>query len=150
MARHRWDPLRDLLDLQERINRLLEESLARGLTPEAALPSPAWLPLADVYETADAVIVQVELPGIQREDIDIRAELHALTVKGQRRSLPPSRVEAYLRMEQSHGPFQRTFQLAEEVVSAEVTAELTDGVLRIHLPKANHRRTRRVFATREE
>jgi len=150
MARHRWDPLRDLLDLQERINRLLEESLARGLTPDAALPSPAWQPLADMYETPDAVVVQVELPGIRREDIDIRAELHTLTVKGQRRPLPPSRVEAYLRMEQSHGPFQRTFQLSEEVVPAEVTAELIDGLLRIHMPKANHGSARRVFATRAE
>jgi HSP20 family protein len=150
MGRHRWDPLRDLLDLQERINRLLEESLARGLAPEAALPSPAWQPLADMCETPDAIVVQVELPGIRREDIDIRAEAQVLTVKGQRRSLPPSRVEAYLRMEQSHGPFQRTFQLTEEVVPAEVTAEVTDGVLRIHMPKANPRRTRRVFATRAE
>jgi HSP20 family protein len=150
MTRHRWDPLRDLLDLQERINRLLEESLARGLTPDAALPSPAWQPLADVCETPDAIVVQVELPGVRRDEIDIRAELHALTIKGQRRSLPSSKVEAYLRMEQSHGPFQRTFQLPDEVVSAETTAELIDGVLRIHMPKANHRRARRVLATRAE
>jgi HSP20 family protein len=150
MGRHRWDPLRDLLDLQERVNRLLEESLARGLAPEAALPSPAWHPLADVYETPDSIVVQLELPGITREEIDIRAEPQALCVKGQRRSSTSSRVEAYLRMERSHGPFQRTFQLSDDILPADVTAELTDGVLRIHMPKADQRRSRRVVATRTE
>jgi HSP20 family protein len=150
MAHGRWDPLRDLLDLQERINRLLEESLARGLAPDAALPSPAWHPLADVCETPDAIVVQVELPGVLRDEIDIRAEPHALTVKGQRRSTASSRVEGYLRMERSHGPFQRTFHLADAVVPADVSAELIDGVLRIRMPKANPRRTRRVHAMRAE
>jgi HSP20 family protein len=150
MGHQRWDPLRDLLDLQERINRLLEESLARGLAPDVGLPTPAWHPLADVCETGDAVVVQIELPGVTRAEIDIRAEPHAVTVKGQRRSTVAARAEAYLRMERSHGPFQRTFHLSEEIDPAEVTAELVDGVLVVRMPKANPHRVRRVVATRAE
>ena len=150
MAHRLWDPLRDLLDLQERINRLLDESLSRGVTPEGQLPSPAWHPLADVCETADEFVVQVELPGLAREEIDIRAEPHSLTVRGHRRAVSSCRAESYFRMERSHGPFQRTFQLTEEVTPSSVTAELEDGVLQIHMPKANPRRSRRVLATRVE
>jgi HSP20 family protein len=150
MAHRRWDPLRDLLDLQERINRLLEESLARGVGSEAALPSPAWYPAADMCETAEAIIVQVELPGVLRREIEIHAEPHAVTIKGHRSSTAAARAEGYLRMERSHGPFQRTFHLGDEVAPAGVTAELRDGVLSIRMPKANPRRVRRVVATRSE
>ena len=150
MAHRRWDPLRDLLDLQERINRLLEESLARGVGVEAALSAPAWYPLADVCETAEAVVVSVELPGVARKEIDIRAEPHALTVKGHRSSTASVRVEGYLRMERSHGSFQRTFQIGDEIRPDEVSAELRDGVLNIRMPKVNPQRVRRVVATRSE
>ncbi len=149
MAHRPWDPLRDLLDLQERINRLFEESLARGYLTEPRLPSPAWVPLADVCETADAFIALVELPGLSRSEIDLRAEPFALTVRGQRTAAGHGRADSYLRMERSHGPFQRTFQLSCEIVPGEVTAELSDGVLRIHLPKAAQA-ARRVLATRAE
>jgi HSP20 family protein len=149
MTHHPWDPLRDLLDLQERINRLLEENLARGHLAEPHLPSPTWVPLADVCETQDAFVALIELPGLAREDIDVRAEAHALTVRGHRSPGTHLRDENFLRMERSHGPFQRTFQLTDEVVPDQVTADLADGVLRILLPKARQR-SRRVLATRVE
>jgi HSP20 family protein len=149
MAHRPWDPLRDLLDLQERINRLFEESLARGYLTEPQLPSPSWVPLSDVCETADAFIAQVELPGLGRSDIDIRAESYTLTLRGHRSAAGHVRADSYLRMERSHGPFQRTFQLTTEIVPDKVTADLRDGVLLIHLPKAVQP-SRRVLATRSE
>jgi len=149
MAHRPWDPLRDLLDLQERINRLLEENLARGHLAEPQLPSPTWVPLADVCETQDAFVALIELPGLDRENIDLRAEALTLTVRGHRSPGGHVRAENFLRMERSHGPFQRTFQLTEPIVPDQVTAELADGVLRIHLPKAGQR-SRRVVATRVE
>jgi HSP20 family protein len=149
MVHRPWDPLRDLLDLQERINRIFEESLARGYLTEPRLPSPSWAPLADVCETADAFIAQVDLPGLGRSDIDIRAEPYALMLRGHRSAAGHLRADSYLRMERSHGPFQRTFQLTTEVVPEKVTAELRDGVLRIHLPKAVPP-ARRVLATRTD
>lgn len=95
MAHRLWDPLRDLLDLQERINRLLEGSLARGASPEGRVPSPAWHPTADVCETADEFVVQIELPGVTRDEIDICAEPQSLTVRGQRRAVASCRAETF-------------------------------------------------------
>jgi HSP20 family protein len=149
MAHRPWDPLRDLIDLQERINRLFEESLGRGHLPEPALPSSAWAPLADVCETAHAFVALIELPGLSREDIDIRAEPYAVTVRGNRPGVGQAKADSFLRMERSHGPFLRTFQLTAEVVPDRVTAELRDGVLRIQLPKVAHP-ARRVTASRAE
>ncbi len=148
MVHRPWDPLRDLLDLQERINRLLEESLTRGQAVEAQLPAPAWAPLADVCETADAFLVQLEVPGIEREHVEIRAEPRAILVRGHRRTSESCRGDNFLRMERSHGAFQRTFELSEEVATERVTAELRDGLLTIHLPKAGSHAARHIIARR--
>jgi len=148
MAQRPWDPLRDLLDLQDRINRLFEESLERGYLPEGRLPRPTWTPLADLAVTSDGFIVYMELPGLDRKGIEICAEPHTVTVRGRR---PPSvgtvHPENYYRMERSHGPFLRTFELPHAILPDRVTAELTDGVLTIRLPKAAQG-PRRVVAKR--
>jgi HSP20 family protein len=147
MAHRPWDPLRELLDLQERINRLLEENIVRGQAGEPRLPSPAWVPLADVCETPEAFIALIELPGLDRDNIDIRADAQSLTVRGHRAQRDHLRAENYLRMERSHGPFLRTVQVTDEIIPDQVTADLADGILRIRMPKA-HQRVRRVVATR--
>jgi HSP20 family protein len=148
MVHRPWDPLRDLLDLQERINRLLEESLTRGQAVETGLPAPGWTPFADVCETPEAFLIQLEVPGVEREHVEIRAELRSVLVRGHRRSSSTNRVDNYLRMERSHGPFQRTFDLTDEIAPERVTAELRDGLLRIHLPKAEGQRGPRHIVAR--
>jgi HSP20 family protein len=147
MAQRPWDPLRDLLDLQDRINRLFEESLERGYLPEGPLARPTWTPLADVAVTSDGFIVQLELPGLEREQIEICAEPHSVTVRGRRPAVGAVHPESYYRMERSHGPFLRSFDLPQAVLPDRVTAELTDGVLTVRLPKAAQG-PRRVVAKR--
>jgi len=131
----KWDPLRDLLTLQERMNRLFEESFAGRLEEPAVVGSGTWTPLADAYETPEAFVVLLELPGIDEDDVEVQVDGDTLTVKGQRRghSLRPDRFH---RMERSHGPFSRSLQLSEDVDADRVNAQLRDGVLRLELPKA--------------
>jgi HSP20 family protein len=130
----RWDPLQDLLSLQERMNRLFEQSLARLDQP--VLPTGAWTPPSDVIETRDGFVVQVELPGIPREQIEIRAEPETLVVRGERRLEGQARPESFHRMERSYGPFSRTFHLPTEVDPTGLVTELQDGLLRVEIPKA--------------
>jgi HSP20 family protein len=130
----RFDPLQDLLSLQERMNRLFEVSLAH--LDQAVLPTGAWTPPSDVLETRDTFLVQVELPGIPREQIEIRAEADALVVRGERRVEARTRPESFYRMERSYGPFSRTFRLPAPTDPAGVVTELRDGLLRIEIPKA--------------
>ena len=138
MTVRKWDPLRDLLSLQERMNRLFEESFAGRLEEPALIGSATWTPLADAYETPEAFVVLLELPGIEEDDVEVQVDGDTLTVRGQRRGLT-LRPDRFHRMERSHGPFARTLQLSEEVDSDRVSAQLRDGVLRLELPKARSR-----------
>jgi HSP20 family protein len=131
----RWDPLRDLLNLQERMNRLFDESLSRGRL-EDLQPSPTWMPLADVYETADSYVVQAELPGLTKADIEIRVEGRLLVVRGVRRLAASTRPDSFHRMERSYGAFERSFTFSDEVDPGAVTALFQDGILHLELRKA--------------
>jgi HSP20 family protein len=132
----RWDPLRDLLNLQERMNRLFEESLARGRMDEPPFASGAWLPLADVYETAEGFVIQVELPGLEQEDIEVHVDGDQVTLRGERRMKGSLRPESFHRMERSYGLFSRSFTLTQEIDPDRVSAQFRDGLLRLELPKA--------------
>jgi HSP20 family protein len=118
-----WDPLRDLLALQERIERLAEAGV------------PGWTPPVDLYETADRFVVTAELPGLSRDDIAIRVQDGTLTIQGSR---PSSQVpcERFHRVERGHGAFARRFALPVAIDAQRVSADLKDGVLTIIVPKA--------------
>jgi HSP20 family protein len=145
MTLRKWDPLADLLSLQERVNRLFEQSLA-GLDPDggsAPVDGGTWVPVADAYETADAFVVELELPGVVPDTLEVRAEDSRLVVRGERRAPGPPRPERFHRVERGHGTFSRSFALAEGVDPERVTAELKDGVLRLSVAKSVGRNPRR-------
>jgi HSP20 family protein len=137
----KWDPLRDLLALQESMNRLFEDSLVRG-RPEADGPGGGWVPAADVYETDTAFVVSLDLPGVAQEDVEVRVDGGELLLRGERR-LGGVRPESFQRMERSYGPVCRSFAFPEEVDPARVTAQFRDGLLRLELPKARSGAPRR-------
>jgi HSP20 family protein len=128
----RQDPLQDLLSLQERMNRLFEESLKTRLDLDAG--GQGWQPLADVFETADSFMVLLELPGVEQEDVLVQVDGESVIVRGRRR-LGSARPEIYHRMERSYGSFSRSFLLSERVDGQAVSAQFKDGLLRLELPK---------------
>ena len=148
MAIRGWDPLGDILSLQETMNRLFQESLS-GESLEAGLGS-AWTPLADAHETPDGYVVELEVPGLQREDLDVQVEGARLVVRGERRPAGQGRPERFYRMERTCGPFSRSFTFGEMVDAERVTAQLKDGLLRLELPKARGRGLRRGRGERVE
>jgi len=135
---HGWDPLRDLLSLQERMNRLFEDSLAsaRHASP---LDSGSWTPMADVYETAEAFVVHVDLPGLREDDLEIHVDGDRLVLKGERHPCEKARPDSFHRMERSYGPFSRSFHFTEDVDPERVAAQFRDGLLRLELPKLRPR-----------
>jgi HSP20 family protein len=135
----RWDPLRDLLTLQERMNRLFEDTLSSTTRTTPPLDSGSWVPLADVYETAEGFVVQVDLPGLKDDDVEVHVEGDRLVLRGHRRPSEQTRPDNYYRMERSYGPFSRTFILTPDVDPDRVTATFKDGLLRLDLPKTRPR-----------
>jgi len=128
----RWDPIRDLLAIQQRLDRFA--------------PGPAgWTPPVDLHETPDAYVVTAELPGLGREDIDIQFLDSRLTLSGVRRERPA--CEQYHRIERGHGAFSRTFQLPLPIDAEAITADLRDGVLTVVCPKTAEPNGRRIRIT---
>lgn len=146
----RRDPLQELLDLQERMNRLFDETLNRERLDEPSLLHGTWVPLADVVETPDAYVVEVELPGLGRDDVVVQAQGDELVVRGERRPDVAGRPESFHRLERRYGPFARSFRFSEEVDSDHVEAEFDDGLLRLSVPKARARPATRVRVDRAE
>jgi len=149
MTTRHWDPLRDLLNLQERMNRLFEDSLAATRSDPAA-PASAWTPAADVYETAEGFIVLMDLPGLSADDVDIHVDGDRLVVRGERRPSDKTRPESFHRVERSYGVFTRVFQLTDEVDPDEVRAEFRDGLLRLELPRLHTRAPSRARQERSD
>jgi len=126
----RWDPVRDLLAIQLKMERL---------------PAPApqgWVPAADLCETADAYIVTAELPGVSRQQVRVEFHDGLLALQGRR----DARVacEQYHQVERGHGEFSRTFRLPSDVDTERIVADLKDGVLTVVVPKVAGAGPRRV------
>ena len=122
VALSRWDPLHDLLALQERMNRLGVDD------------PPGWTPSVDLYETADQFVLGIELPGLKRDQIKIELQHEILTVRGER-AVRHEEGAHFHRVERGHGPFSRSFPLPQPVDADRVTAEFRDGVLTVVIPK---------------
>jgi HSP20 family protein len=146
----RPDPLKELLDLQERMNRLFDETLGRERLQEPTSLHGTWMPVADVFETPEMYVVELELPGLSRDEIEIQAQGDELVVRGERRPNRSSRPDAFYRLERRQGPFARGFRFAEKVVPDQVGAEFADGLLRLSVPKAQPRHTTRVRVERSQ
>jgi HSP20 family protein len=135
MAITRWDPFRDLSILQERMNRVFEDAAVRGWKNDEPSATTSWSPAVDIYETDSEIMVQAELPGVDRKDIALQLENNVLTLKGDRRFEKETNQENYHRIERSYGGFSRAFTIPTIVDEDKIRADYRDGILKIALPK---------------
>jgi len=128
MAVMRWDPLQELFGLQQRMNRLFEQTLSRTQGEQPLdIAEGSWAPPIDIYETADRVVLRVDIPGVKQEDLDIRVENNHLLIRGERRLDP--------QMQRPLGTFTRSFSLPPSVDPARISAEYRNGVLEVTISK---------------
>jgi HSP20 family protein len=130
----RWEPFRDLVTTQDRLNRLFNQTFSRVFDDEEG-PSSTWMPAVDIYETDANIVLKAELPGIKPEDVEVRVEDGTLYLKGQRKFEKEVKEENYHRVERSYGSFVRSFPLPNSVKSDDAKAEYKDGVLTLTMPK---------------
>jgi HSP20 family protein len=141
----RWEPFRNLVTLQERMNRLFEESVrGAGRGQEEDWAMGAWAPAVDIYEKGSDVVLKAELPGVDPKDVDIRIENNVLTLSGERMLDTEVERENYHRVERSYGSFTRAFTLPSTVDTTKVKADFKDGVLRITLPKREEAKPKQI------
>jgi HSP20 family protein len=130
----RWDPLRDVATMQNRINRFVRESYGPE-GPEEALITTSFAPPVDIYEDEHTIAVKMEVPGIDEKDIDVRIENTTLTVHGERKMEKEEKEENFRRVERQYGSFTRSFTLPSSVDTGQVSANYEKGVLKIELAK---------------
>ncbi len=134
MPQTEWDPLKDLVGIQERMNKLFESALARtNFDSEGGVG--AWTPVADVHERSERLEFYLELPGLTQSDIDVRLEEDELVVRGERHMDRGAAGEQFHRVERSYGKFVRRFRLRSHIDPTSVSASYQDGVLAITLAK---------------
>ncbi len=139
----RYDPFRDLRSLQDEVNRLFSTNLSRVFGDEG-IARGAWNPNVDIYESKDQIVIEAELPGMNREDFDLSFENNVITLRGERRFEKKDESDNYHRVERSYGSFTRSFTLPPTVSSEGISAEYRNGVLRVTLPKREEIKARRI------
>lgn len=133
MAIVKYSPFRDLRNMQEQMNRLLDLAWSRESGEE--MREGAWQPPVDIFEDENGVVIKAELPGIDQKDIEVRIEGNTLTIRGERKHGDEVRKESYHRIERYYGTFQRSFSLPQTINQENVKASCEKGVLTITLPK---------------
>lgn len=138
-----WSPFDRLSPLRS----LLDSAFALASTPELSGGRGGWVPALDVYENEDAVTVRLEVAGMKKEDFDISLHDGTLTLSGERKSESEEQAGESFRSERVFGAFSRSIQLPSAVKADQVTAEYTDGVLTITLPKADEAKPKKIAVT---
>ena len=144
----RYDPFRDLRTLQEEVNRLFSSNLTRGFGEEG-IGRGAWNPSVDIFENKDQIVLEAELPGMKQDDFELTVENNVITLRGERQFEKKEESDNYHRVERSYGSFTRSFTLPQTVSAEGATAEYSNGVLRVTLPKREETKARRIQINNE-
>jgi len=139
----RYDPFRDLRSLQEEVNRLFTGNMARSFDEEG-IARGSWSPSVDIFENKEHIVLEAELPGMKREDFDLSVENNVITLRGERHFEKKDETDNCHRVERAYGSFTRSFTLPNTVTAEGATAEYTNGVLRVTLPKREETKARRI------
>jgi HSP20 family protein len=140
----RWEPFRDLITTQDRMNRLFNETLGRFLGGEEGVSTGNWIPPVDIYETEHDVVLKAELPGVDPKDVEASVHDGLLYLKGERKYESEVKEENYRHVERAYGGFARTFTLPAAVDAEKVKAEFKDGILTVTLPKREEAKPKKI------
>jgi len=136
-----WNPLQDLMVLQDRMNRLFEDATERRTQADGdEFERADWTPASDIYETESEYLIAMDLPGIDREALEIDVDDNRLIVKGTREI---DELKQH-RTERPRGRFLRTFSVPGSVDQGKIGAEYKDGVLQIRLPKRSEQKAKKI------
>ena len=145
MSMIKFDPFRELRTLNDEMNRLFSAVPASVDRGEFARGS--WSPNVDIYEDENRLIVEAELPGMNREDFEVSVENNVLTLKGERKFEKKTEGDNYHRVERAYGSFTRQFTLPQTITAEGATADFENGVLRVALPKREETKAHKIEIT---
>jgi HSP20 family protein len=137
-----WTPFESLNKVQSRINDLFDESFGRSWSN--AEVGRAWYPAVDILESKEAYLLRAELPGMNKEDFNLEVKEGTLTLTGEQKATKPAEGVEYRSVERVNGKFVRSFTLPETVKHDGIQATYKDGILEVHIPKAEEAKPRQI------
>jgi HSP20 family protein len=138
----RWDPFRDLMSIQNELNRLFGRTYAGAEATGGT--GGAWVPPLDIFETKEKYVINLELAGVAPDSVDVSVEDSTLTVSGERAFYKDVPEEAFHRVERRFGPFARSLSLPATASADRIQASFDKGVLTIEVPKAEEAKPKKI------
>lgn len=133
----RWDPFKELEDMQSRLSTLFGRApMRKNGEKEEAMTIAEWAPLVDISEDDKEYLIKAELPDMKKEDIKLTVHDDVLTITGERKYEKEEKGKKYHRVERAYGSFMRSFTLPDDADASKVVADYKDGLLKVHLPKS--------------
>lgn len=140
----RWERFNGLDRSQSRINEFFDEAFGRSQAYPTSATTSTWYPPVDILESGDAYLIRAEIPGMKKEDINLDFRDGAVTLSGERKYDEPAAGVEYHRTERLAGKFFRSFQLPQTIKQEDIRATYRDGILEIHIPKADEAKSRQI------
>ena len=140
----RWEPLRELEDLQNRLSSIFGRAPVRRGDGREEITLADWSPLADITEDEKEYVIRAELPDVPAENVKVTVENGVLTISGERTFEKEENGKKYHRVERAYGSFVRAFTLPEDAQADKIRAEFKEGMLSIHLPKSEQAKPKQI------
>lgn len=140
-------PLNEIEILQDEMNKLFDFSISRAFgnnSSKDTLFQSNWGPAVDVYESDDDFLVKADLPGMEKNDIDISVHDGILTIKGEKKLEKEYKDKSYIRAERYYGSFTRSIEIPSEVDAEKVKASYKNGVLELLIPKKEEAKPKQI------
>ncbi|AFY56244.1 molecular chaperone (small heat shock protein) [Rivularia sp. PCC 7116] len=147
MALVRYNPWQEMNALQRSFNRLFDDMLAND---DSDIGNLSKVPAAELSETDDAVTLKLEVPGMNAKDLDIQVTEKAVSIRGERKEEKTTEENGTKRSEFRYGKFERVIPLPTRIQNTDVKADYKDGILNLHLPKAQEEKNKVVKVNLEQ
>ena len=140
----RWDPFRELEDMQNRLSSFLDRRQRNVTDGKESITVAQWIPLVDVGEDDNGYFLKAELPEIQKDQIKITVENGVLVISGERRFEEEQKGQKFHRIERAYGSFARSFTLPDNADPNKVSAEFKEGLLSVRIAKSEAARPKQI------
>lgn len=140
----RWNPFRELEDVQNRLATLFNRTSSAGNGHEESLAVAEWSPLVDITEDDKEYAIKAELPDVKKEDVHVSVENGVLSISGERKFEKEEKGKKYHRVERAYGSYYRSFSVPDDADAGKVNAEFKDGLLRVRLPKGEKAKPKQI------
>jgi HSP20 family protein len=140
----RWSPWREMVTMQDRMNRVFGDSQTGAGFGDGQLEMTNWHPMVDIYDRGEKIVIKAELPGLEKKDISIDVKDRVLTLKGERAYDNETKDEEYYRRERAYGKFQRSFTLPDGLDPEKINADYKDGLLSVEIPKSEKEKPKQI------